>query len=60
MSPRVTAAFWLMVGALVLILGLRSSDTPEGWSWWWLVPAALMNVLSGWLLRVESRDPWGQ
>ena len=58
LPPRVVAAFVLLIVSVVLAMGVKSADTPEGWSSWMLVPALLMDALSVWLMCVESRDPW--
>lgn len=60
LPPRVIVVFVLLIASVVLAMGVKSVDTPEGWSSWVLVPALVMDALSVWLLRVESRDPWAR
>lgn len=58
LPPRITVAFWLAVAALVLVLGVESRDTPDGWSALMMIPAVLLEGAAVWLMHVELRDPW--
>lgn len=58
LPPRVLTSLVLLAIGLILVMGVKDTNTSEGWSAWAMVPALVMYAVAAWLLRVECRDPW--